>query len=157
MERTFSMIKPDATGKNVTGAINAMIEGAGFRIIAQKRIQMTVPQARAFYAEHDGKPFFDGLVDMMTSGPVVVQVLEGDNVIKGYRALMGATNPANADPGTIRAKFGGELPFNAVHGSDSPESAAREIGFFFSTAELVDVTSRLVAHQNNPSAEREQG
>ena len=157
MERTFSMIKPDATAKNVTGAINAMIEGAGFRIIAQKRIQMTVPQAEAFYAEHKGKPFFDGLVEMMTSGPVVVQVLEGDNVIKGYRALMGATNPANAEPGTIRAKFGGELPCNAVHGSDSPESAAREIAFFFSTAEIAHVTSRLVAQQSSADAEKQQG
>ena len=137
MEHTFSMIKPDATAKNVTGAINAMIEGSGFRIIAQKRIQMTPAQASLFYAEHKGKPFYDGLVEMMSSGPIVVQVLQGENVIKGYRALMGATDPKKAEEGTIRAAFGSELPYNAVHGSDSPESAAREISFFFSKTEIV--------------------
>ena len=108
MERTFSMIKPDATSKNVTGAINAMIEEAGLRIIAQKRIRMTPEQAGQFYAEHEGKPFYDGLVKMMSSGPIIVQILEGEDAIKRYRALMGATNPANAEKGTIRAAFGGE-------------------------------------------------
>ena len=137
MQKTFSMIKPGATAKNVTGAINAMIENAGIRIIAQKRIQMTKEQAGQFYAEHKGKPFYDGLVEMMSSGPIVVQVLQGEDVIKRYRALMGATNPANAEEGTIRKAFGGELPHNAVHGSDSPESASREISFFFSQTEIV--------------------
>ncbi|MBE6449255.1 MAG: nucleoside-diphosphate kinase [Alphaproteobacteria bacterium] len=137
MQTTFSMIKPDATAKNVTGAINAMIENAGIRIIAQKRIQMTPTQAGQFYAEHKGKPFYDGLVEMMSSGPIVVQVLQGEDVIKRYRTLMGATNPANAEEGTIRKAFGGELPYNAVHGSDSPESAAREISFFFAQTEIV--------------------
>ena len=137
MQTTFSMIKPDATAKNVTGAINAMIENAGIRIIAQKRIQMTPTQAGQFYAEHKGKPFYDGLVEMMSSGPIVVQVLQGEDVIKRYRTLMGATNPANAEEGTIRKAFGGELPYNAVHGSDSPESAAREISFFFAETEIV--------------------
>ena len=137
MERTFSMIKPDATSKNVTGAINAMIEGAGLRIVAQKRIRMTPEQAGLFYAEHKGKPFYDGLVKMMSSGPIVVQILEGENAITRYRALMGATNPANAEKGTIRAAFGGELPHNAVHGSDSEQSAAREMSFFFSQTEIV--------------------
>lgn len=137
MEQTFSMIKPDATAKNATGAINAMIEKAGFRIIAQKRIKMTAKQASLFYAEHKGKPFYDGLVEMMSSGPIVVQVLQGDNVIKGYRSLMGATDPQKAEEGTIRHAFGSELPYNAVHGSDSPESASREISFFFSQTEIV--------------------
>ncbi len=137
MERTFSMIKPDATAQNATGAINAMIEEKGFRIIAQKRIQMTPQEAGRFYAEHKGKPFYDGLVEMMSSGPIVVQVLEGENVISAYRALMGATDPAKADAGTIRARFGSQLPKNAVHGSDSAESAAREMAFFFSQLEIV--------------------
>lgn len=136
MEQTFSMIKPDATSKNVTGAINAMIESAGIRIIAQKRMRMTSEQAGLFYAEHKGKPFYEGLVEMMSSGPIVVQVLQGEDVIKRYRALMGATDPAKAEQGTIRAAFGGQLPHNAVHGSDSPESAAREISFFFSQTEI---------------------
>lgn len=136
MEQTFSMIKPDATSKNVTGAINAMIESAGIRIIAQKRMRMTREQAGLFYAEHKGKPFYEGLVEMMSSGPIVVQVLQGEDVIKRYRALMGATDPAKAEQGTIRAAFGGQLPHNAVHGSDSSESAAREISFFFSQTEI---------------------
>ncbi len=136
MEQTFSMIKPDATSKNVTGAINAMIESAGIRIIAQKRMRMTREQAGLFYAEHKGKPFYEGLVEMMSSGPIVVQVLQGEDVIKRYRTLMGATDPAKAEQGTIRAAFGGQLPHNAVHGSDSPESAAREISFFFSQTEI---------------------
>ena len=137
MEQTFSMIKPDATANNVTGKINAMIENAGFRIIAQKRIKMTPEQAGQFYAEHKGKPFYDGLVEMMSSGPIVVQVLQGENAITGYRALMGATDPEKAEEGTIRKAFGSVLPHNAVHGSDSPESAAREISFFFSKTEIV--------------------
>lgn len=136
--RTFSMIKPDATNRNLTGAINAIIEKNGLRIVAQKRIKMTPEIAGAFYAEHKGKPFYDGLVAMMSSAPVVVQVLEGgDDVITKYRSIMGATNPANAEPGTIRAEYGQELPNNSVHGSDSPESAKREISFFFAETEIV--------------------
>lgn len=137
LERTFSMIKPDAVAQNVTGAINAMIENAGLRIIAQKRIRITPQQARRFYAVHEGKPHFDGLVEMISAGPVVVQILEGENAIARYRQLMGATNPANAEPGTIRAAFGKELPYNAVHGSDSPKTAQEEMGFFFSQTEIV--------------------
>ena len=137
MERTFSMIKPDATSRNQTGAINAMIEEKRFRIIAQKRIQMTKQIAGEFYAEHKGKPFYDGLVEMMSSAPIVVQVLEKENAIADYRALMGATDPKKAAEGTIRARFGTELPCNAVHGSDSPQSAAREISFFFNQMEIV--------------------
>ncbi len=136
-QRTFSMIKPDATARNLTGAINAKIEAAGLRIIAQKRVKMTPEQAGQFYAEHTGKPFFAGLVESMTVGPIVVQVLEGDNAIAKYREIMGATNPQNAAPGTIRAEFGQELPCNSVHGSDSEESAAREISFWFSGCEIV--------------------
>lgn len=136
-QRTFSMIKPDATARNLTGAINAKIEAAGLRIIAQKRVKMTPEQAGQFYAEHTGKPFFAGLVESMTAGPIVVQVLEGDNAIAKYREIMGATNPQNAAPGTIRAEFGQELPCNSVHGSDSEESAAREISFWFSGCEIV--------------------
>lgn len=136
-QRTFSMIKPDATARNLTGAINAKIEAAGLRIIAQKRVKMTPEQAGQFYAEHTGKPFFAGLIESMTVGPIVVQVLEGDNAIAKYREIMGATNPQNAAPGTIRAEFGQELPCNSVHGSDSEESAAREISFWFSGCEIV--------------------
>ena len=137
MERTFSMIKPDATKNNVTGAINAMIEENGFRIVAQKRIKMSKEIAAQFYAEHEGKPFYDGLINLMTSGPIVVQVLEKENAIADYRALMGATDPTKAEQGTIRARFGTQLPCNAVHGSDSIESANREISFFFSKMEIV--------------------
>lgn len=136
-QRTFSMIKPDATARNLTGAINAKIEAAGLRIIAQKRVRMTPEQAALFYAEHIGKPFFDGLVESMTAGPIIVQVLEGDNAIARYREIMGATNPQNAAPGTIRAEFGQELPCNSVHGSDSEESAAREMSFWFAGCEIV--------------------
>lgn len=136
-QRTFSMIKPDATARNLTGAINAKIEAAGLRIIAQKRVRMTPEQASLFYAEHIGKPFFDGLVESMTAGPIIVQVLEGDNAIARYREIMGATNPQNAAPGTIRAEFGQELPCNSVHGSDSEESAAREMSFWFAGCEIV--------------------
>ena len=137
MEKTFSMIKPDATSGNHTGAINAMIEENGFRIIAQKRIRMTKEIAEKFYTEHKGKPFYDGLVELMSSAPVVVQVLEKENAIADYRALMGATDPQKAEEGTIRARFGTQLPCNAVHGSDSSESAAREISFFFNQMEIV--------------------
>ncbi len=137
IERTFSIIKPDATKRNLTGAINAKIEGAGLRIIAQKRIVMTKGQAEAFYGEHKGKGFFDSLVAFMTSGPVVVQVLEADNAIAKYREVMGATNPANAAPGTIRKEFAESIEANSAHGSDSPTSAAREVSFFFSGLELV--------------------
>lgn len=137
IQRTFSMIKPDATQRQLTGAINAKIEAAGLRIIAQKRVKMTREQAARFYAEHVGKPFFEGLVDSMTCAPIVVQVLEGENAIAAYRELMGATNPANAAPGTIRAEFGQELPCNSVHGSDSEASAAREIAFWFGENEIV--------------------
>ncbi len=137
IERTFSMIKPDATARHLTGAINAKIEEAGLRIIAQKRIRMTKEQAEGFYAEHKGKPFFDGLVAFMSSGPTVVQVLEGENAITHYRAIMGKTDPAEADEGTIRALFAESKGRNSVHGSDSPESAAREISYWFSQTEIV--------------------
>ena len=137
IQRTFSMIKPDATARNLTGAINAKIEAAGLRIIAQKRIHMTRPQAEGFYAEHQGKPFFDELVSFMSSGPTVVQVLEGENAIAHYREVMGATNPEKAAPGTLRAEFAESMGRNSVHGSDSETSAAREIAYWFSTIELV--------------------
>lgn len=137
IERTFSMIKPDATARHLTGAINAKIEEAGLRIIAQKLIRMTKEQAEGFYAEHKGKPFFDGLVEFMSSGPTVVQVLEGENAIAHYRAVMGKTDPAEADEGTIRALFAESKGRNSVHGSDSPESAAREISYWFSQTEIV--------------------
>lgn len=137
IQRTFSMIKPDATKRNLTGAINAMIEAAGLRIIAQKRIWLTKEQARQFYAVHTGKPFFDGLVETMTSGPIVVQILQGEDAIAKYRQLMGATNPALAEEGTIRKAYGMELPCNSVHGSDAEETAAQEMAFFFSQTEIV--------------------
>lgn len=137
MERTFSIIKPDATKRNLTGAINQRFENNGLRIVAQKRIHMSEDQAKGFYAEHAEKPFFGSLVDFMTSGPVVVQVLEGENAIKKNREIMGATNPANADEGTIRKDFAESMEANSVHGSDSPESAAREISYFFKDEEIV--------------------
>ena len=130
-QRTFSIIKPDATARNLTGKINAVIEGAGLRIIAQKRIHMTKAQAEGFYGVHKERPFFNDLVSFMISGPVVVQVLEGENAISKNRELMGATNPADAAPGTIRADFASTVDENAVHGSDAPETAAEEIKFFF--------------------------
>ena len=135
--RTFSIIKPDATERNLTGAVNAVIEKAGLRIVAQKRIQMTRGQAETFYAVHKARPFFGELVDFMISGPVVVQVLEGENAVQRNRDIMGATNPANAAPGTIRKDFAESIEANSVHGSDSPENAAREIKFFFSKSEIV--------------------
>lgn len=137
IERTFSMIKPDATIRNLTGAINAKIETAGLRIIAQKRVLMTRQQAEKFYAEHAGKSFFSELVEFMSSAPIVVQVLEGENAIARYREVMGKTDPAEADKGTIRAEFAESKGRNSVHGSDSPESAAREIAQWFSGNEIV--------------------
>jgi nucleoside-diphosphate kinase len=136
-ERTFSILKPDATRRNLTGAVNAVIEEAGLRIVAQKRILMTRDQAETFYGVHRERPFFGELVEFMTSGPVVVQVLEGDNAIAKYREVMGATNPANAAEGTIRKKFAQSVGENTVHGSDSPENAQIEIAQFFSGNEIV--------------------
>ena len=137
MQRTFSILKPDATRRNLTGQINAMIEGAGLRIIAQKRVHMTMAQAQSFYAVHKERPFFGELVEMMTAGPVVVQVLEGDNAIKRYRDVMGATNPEKADAGTIRKAHAVSMGENSVHGSDAPETAALEIAQFFAGNEIV--------------------
>ena len=137
VQRTFSILKPDATKRNLTGAVNAVIEKAGLRIVAQKRIQMTKVQAETFYAVHAARPFFGELVEFMTSGPVVVQVLEGEDGIAKYREVMGATNPANAAEGTIRKKFARSIGENSVHGSDSPENAAIEIMQFFSGNEIV--------------------
>ena len=137
VERTFSIIKPDATRRNLTGKINARFEENGLRIVAQRRIWMSRPQAEAFYAVHKARPFFDGLCAFMTSGPVVVQVLEGDNAIARNREIMGATNPANAAAGTIRKDFAESIEANSVHGSDSPENAATEIAYFFAGTELV--------------------
>ena len=138
LERTLSIIKPDATERNLTGEIDAIIENAGFRIIAQKKICLTRKQAEGFYAEHKEKAFFDSLVEFMSSGPVVVQVLEKENAIADYRALMGATNPANAEEGTIRKKFALSIDRNSVHGSDSQESAKREVSYFFSEIEICE-------------------
>ena len=136
-ERTFSIITPDATARNITGQILSKLEGAGLRVVAQKRIHMTREQAEGFYAEHNERPFFGSLCDFMTSGPVVVQVLEGDDAIARNREVMGATDPAEASEGTIRKELGESKERNSSHGSDSPESAAREIAFFFSDAEIV--------------------
>ncbi|MFC4668711.1 nucleoside-diphosphate kinase [Seohaeicola nanhaiensis] len=137
LERTFSIIKPDATRRNLTGAINAKFEEAGLRIVAQKRIQMTKEQAGVFYGVHKSRPFYDELCEFMSSAPVVVQVLEGENAISKNREIMGATNPADAAPGTIRAEFAESVGENSVHGSDAPETAAVEIAYFFSGLELV--------------------
>ena len=137
IQRTFSILKPDATERNLTGAVNAVIEKAGLRIVAQKRIHMTRAQAETFYAVHNARPFFGELVDFMTSGPVVVQVLEGENAVQAYRDVMGATNPANAADGTIRKLFALSMGENTAHGSDSPENAAIEIAQFFSGNEIV--------------------
>ena len=135
-ERTLSIIKPDATRRNLTGMINARLEQAGLRIIAQKRLRLTLEQASRFYAVHKERPFFDSLCAFMTSGPVVVQVLEGENAVARNREVMGATNPANAAPGTIRKDFAESVEANSVHGSDAPETARREIAFFFSELEI---------------------
>ena len=136
IERTFSIIKPDATARNVTGAINAMIEKAGLRIVAQKRLYMSKDVAGKFYAVHAARPFYNDLVAFMSSGPVVVQVLEGEGAIAKNRDIMGATNPANAAPGTIRKDFAESIEANSVHGSDSLENAQREIAFFFAAIDI---------------------
>ncbi len=136
-QRTFSIIKPDATARNITGKINAKLEESGFRIVAQKRIHLSRREAQQFYAVHSERPFFGELVEFMVSEPVVVQVLEADNAVAKYREVMGATNPADAEAGTIRKEFGESIERNSVHGSDSEENAAIEIGFFFSGTEIV--------------------
>jgi nucleoside-diphosphate kinase len=137
VERTFSIIKPDATRRNLTGKINARFEDKGLRIVAQRRTWMTRSQAEQFYSVHKERPFFKSLCTFMTSGPVVVQVLEGENAIARNREIMGATNPANAAAGTIRKDFAESMEANSVHGSDSPENAASEIAYFFAGAEIV--------------------
>ena len=137
IERTFSILKPDVTRRNLTGAVNAMIEGAGLRIIAQKRILMTRAQAETFYAVHKERPFFGELVESMTSGPVVVQILEGEDAIKKYRDILGATDPAKAAAGTIRKEFALSVGENSGHGSDAPETAAIEMVQFFSGNEII--------------------
>ncbi|NVD43623.1 nucleoside-diphosphate kinase [Qipengyuania atrilutea] len=135
--RTFSIIKPDATRRNLTGAVTKKLEDAGLRVVASKRIQMTREQAEGFYAVHKERPFFGELVDFMVSGPVVVQVLEGEDAVKRNRDVMGATNPADAEEGTIRKEFAESIEANSVHGSDSEENAATEIAFFFDDSEIV--------------------
>src|SRR5262245_38393007 len=137
VERTFSIIKPDATTRNLIGAINAMIEQAGLRIVAQRRVRIAREQAETFYAVHRERPFFRELVEFMISGPVVVQVLEGDSAIAKYRDIMGATDPAKAAPGTIRKVHAGAIGENSVHGSDAPDTAVKEIAQFFSGNEIV--------------------
>jgi nucleoside-diphosphate kinase len=137
IERTFSMIKPDATRRGITGKIIDKLESAGLRVVAQKRIRITRAQAEAFYGVHKDRPFFGELVETMTSGPVVVQVLEGENAILKNREVMGATDPAKADPGTIRKEFALSIGENSVHGSDGPDTAKEEIAFFFSATEIV--------------------
>ena len=137
IERTFSIVKPDATRRNLTGAVNALIEKSGLRIVAQKRIHMTKAQAETFYGVHKARPFFGSLCSFMTSGPVVVQVLEGENAVARNREVMGATNPANAAAGTIRKEFAESIEANSVHGSDSVENANIEIAFFFAGCDVV--------------------
>ena len=137
IERTFSILKPDVTRRNLTGAVNAKIEAAGLRIVAQKRVHMTVAQAETFYGVHKERPFFGELVGQMSAAPVVVQVLEGENAIKAYRDVMGATNPEKAEPGTIRKLFALNMGENSVHGSDAPETAALEIAQWFAGNEIV--------------------
>ncbi|MFV0576924.1 MAG: nucleoside-diphosphate kinase [Vibrio sp.] len=136
LERTFSIIKPDAVERNLIGAIYQRIEAAGLQIVAAKMVRLTDEQAGGFYAEHEGKPFYEPLKEFMTSGPIMVQVLEGENAITRYRELMGKTNPEEAACGTLRADYAVSMRFNSVHGSDSPESAAREIEFFFPESEI---------------------
>ena len=138
MSLTFSIIKPDATKRNITGSINEVIEKNGLRIIAQKRIKLTNEQAQQFYEVHNDKPFFKDLIEYMTSGPVIIQVLEGDNAIENYRKIMGATNPENADKGTIREKYALNIQENSVHGSDSLENANIEISYFFEEKEIIN-------------------
>ena len=137
LERTFSIIKPDATARNLTGAVNAVFEKAGLRIVAQKRVRLTRAQAEGFYGEHKARGFFGELVDFMTSGPVVLQVLEGENAVAHHREVMGATDPAKAADGTVRKLFAKSIGENSVHGSDSEASAEREITFFFRLDEIV--------------------
>lgn len=137
IERTFSILKPDATARNLTGAINALIEQAGLRIVAQRRVRITREQAETFYAVHRERPFFRELVEFMISGPVVVQVLEGDNAIARYRDIMGATDPAKAAEGTIRRTYSKSIGENSVHGSDAPDTAAQEIAQFFCGNDIV--------------------
>jgi nucleoside-diphosphate kinase len=137
VERTLSIIKPDATRRNLTGRINACLEEAGLRIVAQKRLRLNQDQAGKFYQAHKERPFFNGLVAFMTSGPVVVQVLEGENAVARNREVMGATDPTKAAPGTIRAQFAEDIEANSVHGSDSTETASTEIAFFFTDPEIV--------------------
>ncbi len=137
IQRTFSIIKPDVTRRNITGKVLAMLEDAGLRVVAQKRLWLTKGQAEGFYAVHRERPFFNDLVAFMTTGPVVVQVLEGEDAIAKNREVMGATNPANAAEGTIRKLFAESLEANSVHGSDAPETAAEEIKYFFSDCEIV--------------------
>ena len=136
-ERTFSIIKPDATRRNLTGKINAVIEEAGLRIVAQRRVKLTEAQAKKFYEVHAERPFYGELVAQMTAEPVVVQVLEGENAVLKYREVMGATNPDNADEGTIRKQFALSIGENSVHGSDAPETAAQEIAYWFAETEIV--------------------
>ncbi|MDR1476443.1 MAG: nucleoside-diphosphate kinase [Holosporales bacterium] len=138
IERTFSIIKPDATRRNLTGEINSVIEAAGFRIVAQKRIKITLEQAKTFYAVHSSRPFYGELCEFLSSDPVIVQILEKENAIEDYRTLMGATNPADAAEGTIRHRFALSVGQNSVHGSDAAETAASEIKFFFSDIEIIE-------------------
>ena len=138
VERTLSIIKPDAVGKNIIGKIYSRFESNGLRIVASKMLRLSDTVAGGFYAEHEGRPFYPALIEFMTSGPVVVQVLEGEGAIAKNRELMGATNPQEADEGTIRADFASSIDANAVHGSDSPQSAEREIAYFFSASEICD-------------------
>ena len=137
VQRTFSIIKPDATKRNLTGKVNAMIEDAGLRIVGQRRVQLSEAQAKKFYKVHAERPFYGDLVSFMTSGPVVVQVLEGEDAIATYRNVMGATNPAEAEAGTIRAAFAESIDANTVHGSDAPETAVEEIAQFFNDDQIV--------------------
>ena len=137
MSRTFSIIKPDATKRNLTGSINKIIENNNLRIIAQKRIKLSINEAQNFYSVHKDKPFFNDLIEYMTSEPVVVQVLQGENAVTKYRDVMGSTNPENAEPGTIRKEFALNIQENSVHGSDSEENAEIEINFFFKEQEIV--------------------
>jgi nucleoside-diphosphate kinase len=137
LERTLSILKPDATRRNLTGRINALFEAAGLRIVAQRRLQLTQAQAEAFYGVHAARPFFRDLVTFMISGPVVAQVLEGEDAVAKNRAIMGATDPKKADAGTVRAQFAESIEANSVHGSDSAENAATEIAFFFSGVDIV--------------------
>ena len=138
VERTLSILNPDATRRNLTGAINQRFEDAGLRIVAQRRLRLTQEQAQQFYAVHAERAFYDDLCDYMTSGPIVAQVLEGENAVVRNREIMGATNPANADKGTIRKDFGESVEANSAHGSDSPENAAIEVAFFFAQTDIAD-------------------